>query len=200
MRGCLLGVVVLYGRCSERFAAYCMCVWVIEAEAVLIKVNPATGGERSMRAYRSRPLGCGECLAGKDSLVRRLTLIHWTLIRMASLGLDASVITVFVSRFLPSPILPPTFFHYCCSSWAISPDLAPESEPGRLSGIYNIFGSAAALCFFNWGAQRAERKVNNIIYEEKSDGRAPPSQILSKTNRFNNKARAPFNKIGAKVA
>ena len=87
-----------------------MCAWVIEAEAVLIKVNPATGGERSMRAYWSRPLGCGECLAGKDSLVRRLTLIHWTLIRMALPGLDASVITVFVSRSPPSPILPPSFF------------------------------------------------------------------------------------------
>ncbi len=87
-----------------------MCVWVIEAEAVLIKVNPATGGERSMQAYWSRPLGCGECLAGKDSLVRRLTLIHWTLIRMALPGLDASVITVFVSRSPPSPILPLLFF------------------------------------------------------------------------------------------
>lgn len=64
-----------------------------------------------------------ECLAGKDSLVRRLTLIHWTLIRMALPGLDASVITVFVSRSPPSPILPPTFFHYCCSSPTISPDL-----------------------------------------------------------------------------
>lgn len=41
-----------------------------------------------------RPLGCGECLAGKDSLARRLTLIHWTLIRMASPGLDASVVTL----------------------------------------------------------------------------------------------------------
>lgn len=87
-----------------------MCVWVIEAKAVLIKVNPATGAGRSMQAYWSRPLGCGEYLAGKDSLVRRLTLIHWTLIRMALPGLDASVITVFVSRSPPSPILPPSFF------------------------------------------------------------------------------------------
>lgn len=40
------------------------------------------------------PLGCGECLAGKDPLARRLTLIHWTLIRMASPGLDATVVTL----------------------------------------------------------------------------------------------------------
>lgn len=80
--------------------AECMC---LETEAVLIKVNPATREERSMQAYWSRPLGCGECLAGKDSLVRSLTLIHWTLIRMALPGLDASVITAFVSRSPPSP-------------------------------------------------------------------------------------------------
>lgn len=99
--------VVFQGRCMERLN---MCVYGRNAEAVLIKVNPATRGERSMQAYWSRPLGCGECLAGKDSLVRRLTLIHWTLIRMALPGLDASVITVFVSRSPPSPILPPSFF------------------------------------------------------------------------------------------
>lgn len=28
-----------------------VCVWAIGAQAVLIKVNPATGGERSMQAY-----------------------------------------------------------------------------------------------------------------------------------------------------
>lgn len=99
----------------------CMC---LETEAVLIKVNPATREERSMQAYWSRPLGCGECLAGKDSLVRSLTLIQWTLIRMALPGLDASVITAFVSRSPPSPsFIFHIFFHHCCSTWAISPDL-----------------------------------------------------------------------------
>lgn len=80
----------------------------LEAHGVLIKVNPATREERSMQAYWSRPLGCGECLAGTDSLVRSLTLIHWTLIRMALPGLDASVITAFVSHSPPSP--PPQFY------------------------------------------------------------------------------------------
>lgn len=88
------------GRAWWGCKAECMC---LETEAVLIKVNPATREERSMQAYWSRPLGCGECLAGKDSLVRSLTLIHWTLIRMALPGLDASVITAFVSRSPPSP-------------------------------------------------------------------------------------------------
>lgn len=127
-----------------------MCVWVIEAKAVLIKVNPATGGERSMQAYWSRPLGCGECLAGKDSLVRRLTLIHWTLIRMALPGLDASVITVFVSRSPPSPILPPTFFitvvqvEQFRQTWRA---ICWGKVLKDVSGFYNMFGSASFLFF-----------------------------------------------------
>lgn len=125
--------------------AECMC---LEAEAVLIKVNPATREERSMQAYWSRPLGCGECLAGKDSLVRSLTLIHWTLIRMALPGLDASVITAFVSRSPPSPILSPTFFslfHYCCSTWAISPDSVHHLLEETNSQWIWEFGFAAKL-------------------------------------------------------
>lgn len=85
----------------------------LEAQAFLIKVNPATREERSMQAYWSRPLGC-RVSGWADSLVRSLTLIHWTLIRMALPGLDASVITAFVSRSFPSPILGLTilFFYF----------------------------------------------------------------------------------------
>lgn len=135
------------GRAWWGCKAECMC---LETEAVLIKVNPATREERSMQAYWSRPLGCGECLAGKDSLVRSLTLIHWTLIRMALPGLDASVITAFVSRSPPSPnfIFHIFFFHHCCSTWAISPGLVPDLLEETHSWCIWELGFAAKLCSF----------------------------------------------------
>lgn len=75
-------------------------------EAALIK------GESRSRTSKSKdqsgPIDRGTleppqsvCLAGKDSMVRRLNLIHWTPIRMASPGLDNSVAVVFVSRCPP---------------------------------------------------------------------------------------------------
>lgn len=179
------------------------CVWVIEAKAVLIKVNPATGGERSMQAYWSRPLGCGECLAGKDSLVRRLTLIHWTLIRMALPGLDASVITVFVSRSPPSPILPLTFFIIVVQveqfrqTWrAICWGKVLKDVSGFLQYVWFSFFS---FFFYYWIALRAEHKVNKIIYVQKSDANALPSMIQSKANRFNNKTTHLLIKLGPKA-
>lgn len=108
-----------------------------------------------MQAYWSRPLGCGECLAGTDSLVRSLTLIHWTLIRMALPGLDASVITAFVSRSPSSPILSLAIlfflFHYCCSTWAILPDLMHNllEETNSRCNREGWFCSTIVFIFFN---------------------------------------------------
>lgn len=114
-----------------------------KAMAGLTKVNPATGGERSMQAYWSRPLGCGEGRARKNSLVRRLTLIHWTLIRMALPGLDASVITVCVT-LSSSPNIT-FFFHYRCSSWTVSANPGLNLFSGEKFESWSCFWQDVAL-------------------------------------------------------
>lgn len=64
---------------------------------------------------------------------------------MALPGLDASVITVFVSRSPPSPILPPSFF-------IIVVQAEQFQQTGKslkdLAVIYNMFVTAAVPFFF----------------------------------------------------